>query len=80
MPRRTVRRRRCSAHPVSCGKIASAGEHLEAAARDVAGAEDVGVVARDHVVLGAAVDEVAGVAAARDVVAADEVVVAGAAR
>ena len=72
-------RRRCWRSRCPAAKIASPVSTWKRAARDVAGAEEVGVVAGDHVVLGAAVDEVAGVAAARDVVAADEVVVAGAA-
>ena len=57
-----------------------AREDAEARAEPVAGAQEVRVVARDPVVPGATVDVVAGVGAAGDVVAADQVVVALAAR
>ena len=58
---------------LACRQRAEAWPHL------IAGAQDGAVVAQDHVIAGAAVDEVAGIVAVHDVVAADEVVVAVAA-
>ena len=52
------------------------GQHVGARADVVAGAQDGGVVARDHIIAGAAVDHIVAVLAAGDVMPADQVVVA----